>query len=173
MGTVNYMTSKYITLGIKPIDAWDIEQDESAMEEMKEVAAEYNRTVEETIDQYISDIMEADYSNIEYILKKYSFRFFNVTIESGYYEGFSLNIEPDFDFYTIEDKRNAQKETTQLKKMLIECAGCGLVEVWPGWCTKYQDYTTTIKSISEAIKEVRQDIKTTETWWTHYHKRTA
>lgn len=147
MGAINYGTSEYITIGLEPYDCDDY------------------MTETEDIDY---ELMQMDYDtdreNVEYILDKYNFNFFNVSIECGYYEGFYLNIKTNFDFYNWEDKADALKEATQLKNMLIECCGCGLCEIWPGWCTSYKDYKESIKNIKAAIWQVKQDIKNTETW---------
>lgn len=147
MGAINYGTSEYITIGIKPYDYDDY------------------MTETEDIDY---ELMQMDYDtdreNAEYILNKYNFNFFNVSIECGYYEGFYLNIKTNFDFYNWEDKSDALKEATQLKNMLIECCGLGLCEVWPGWCTSYKSYEESIKSIKDAVLQIKQDIKSTETW---------
>ena len=147
MGAINYGTSEYITIGLKPYNYDDY------------------MTETEDIDY---ELMQMDYDtdreNVEYILDKYNLNFFNVSIECGYYEGFYLNIKTKFDFYNWEDKADALKEATQLKNMLIECCGVGLCEVWPGWCTSYKSYAESIKSIKDAICQVKQDIKNTETW---------
>lgn len=147
MGAINYGTSEYITIGLKPYNYDDY------MTETKDIDYE---------------LMQMDYDtdgeNAEYILDKYNFNFFNVSIKCGYYEGFYLNIKTNFDFYNWEDKADALKEATQLKNMLIECCGVGLCEVCPGWCTSYKSYAESIKSIKDAVWQIKQDIKSTETW---------
>ena len=141
MGTVNYKTSDYITLGIKPY-SYDMD------EEDREVN------------------YECDMLNVENCLAKYSFYYYHITIEPGYYEGFSLNIENNFPiaFDWYEEKLDAQKELTQLKKCLIECTGYGLEKCNPGWCTSYAGYYDTIKAIRATIKEMREEVKNTPTW---------
>lgn len=147
MGAINYGTSKYITIGLKPYDYDDY------MTETEEIDYE---------------LMQMDYDtdreNIEYIIDKYNFNFFNVSIEYGYYEGFYLDINTDFDFYNWEDKADALKEATQLKNMLIECCGCGLCAVHTGWCTGYENYKDSIDSVKAAISEIKDDIKKTKTF---------
>lgn len=166
MGTINYGTSDYITLGIKPYDYSDFENDTDFMEYINDQISEYGGSVEEYIYQTICDYEEEDYSNIESELKKHSFWYYHITIEHGYYEGFYLNIESNFPvaFDSWEDRRAANKEITKIKQCLIECAGMGLVEVWPGWCTSYKDYKTTIESINKAIRGMREEVKETPTW---------
>ena len=37
MGAVNYFTSDYITMGLRPYDPWELENDSDFMEEMRRV----------------------------------------------------------------------------------------------------------------------------------------
>ena len=166
MGAVNYFTSDYITMGIKPYDTCDFENDPDFMEMVREYMKEYGGTLENWIDDYIQTCYDADNDNVTAILEKYSFYYFHVAIKPGYYEGFTLDIENNFSvaFDGWEDKRAAQREITSLKKCLLECAGVGLVECWPGWCTKYNDYKGTCKAIGAAIKAMREEVKNTPTW---------
>ena len=165
VGAINYKTSEYITLGLKPYSAFDLEKDAEFMEEMQAQAEEYGNTVEEEVYSYIDRCYECDVMNVEYEFDKYAFYYFHVTMEPGYYEGFTINIESNFDFDAWESKQEAQKEITQLKKMLIECAGLGLVSCYPGWCSGYDDYAGTIETIKAAVKEMREEVKHTPTWW--------
>lgn len=84
----------------------------------------------------------------------------------GNYEGFTLDIENNFPiaFDGWEDRREANKEITEIKEFLIACAGLGLVECSPGWCTGYNDYKGTIAAIKAAIKNMREEVKRTPTW---------
>ena len=79
MGTINYMTSSYITMGLKPYDTSDYEDENGNID---------------------YDLLEMDYeddrTNIESILSRYSFYYFHVAIKSGYYEGFSLVFDNNF-----------------------------------------------------------------------------
>ena len=87
-------------------------------------------------------------------------------IKPGYYEGFTIDIENNFPvaFDTWEDKRDAQKEITQIKLFLLECVERGLCQVFPGWCTGYRNYKESITGIKQAIKEMREEIKIIPTW---------
>lgn len=138
MGAVNYFTSDYITLGIRPYDRYELEQDADFVEEMIESINEYGGTREDFINNYIDDCYECDFASIETELKKYTFYYYHVAIKPGYYEGFTIDIENNFQaaFDSWEDKREAQKEITKIKRFLIDCAGLGLVRCFPGWCTK-------------------------------------
>ena len=157
MGAVNYSTSDYITMGLKPYDISDCEDENGDIDyEMLEMA------------------YEDDMTNIENILSRYSFYYFHVTIKPGYYEGFTIDIENNFPvaYDDWEDKRAAQREITRLKQCLLECAGSGLVTCYPGWCTGYEDYKGTCKAIAAAIKDMREEVKNTPTW-AQYERETA
>lgn len=149
MGAVNYSASDYITLAVKP---YDLELDPLELE----------------------DAYTEDRENVDYILSLYNLYYFHISVKPGYYEGFSLDIEYNFPvaFDNWEEKRDAQKEVTQIKKMLPEFAGVGLVKCVPGWCTSYSDYTGTCKAISSAVAEMREEVKSTPTW-AQYERETA
>ena len=166
MGTINYMTSHYITMGLNPYDISDFKNDKCLISEIQEEIKKYGGTVESYIYDLIDRYYEDDEKNIESILSRYSFYYFHVAIKAGYYEGFSLDIENNFPiaFDSWKDKRAAQKEITSLKQCLLECAGCGLVACYPGWCTGYEDYNGTCKAIAAAIKDIREEVKNTPTW---------
>lgn len=97
MGTINYGTSNYITIGIEPYDASDFEKDIDFMEELQNEVNEYGGTIEEAMSNYIQSCYEADHGNIEYLLNnKYDFHYFHIVIEWGYYEGFYIDIENNY-----------------------------------------------------------------------------
>ena len=171
MGTINYFTSDYITLGLRPYDRYDLENDHDFMEELQREVDEYGGTLESALDIYINDSYECDYDNIKTELEKHCFHYYHITIKPGYYEGFTLDIENNFSVAldSWEDRRDANKEITEIKQFLIDCAGLGLVECSPGWCTGYSDYNGTIQAIKTAIKEMRSELKTVPTW-TQYNR---
>lgn len=164
MGAVNYSTSDYITLGIRPYSRFDLENNTDFMTEIRAEVAEYGGTEEEAIEDYISDCYEADIENVETILSHYSFYYYHVVIKPGYYEGFTIDIENNFPvaYDNYEDKRDAQKEITQLKKCLLELAGIGLVACSPGWVTGYKDYKDTCKFIESAVVIMRNEARETD-----------
>ena len=169
MGAINYFTSDYITLGVKPYDTDDYIKDNDFMDFIREewnVNTEDENEVLKAVNIQINTDYEADRENAENILNKYGFYYFRVVLKPGYYEGFTLDIEKNFGVALDgwEDRREAQKEITQLKNCLLELAGVGLVACSPGWCTGYKDYNETIKAIKEAIKEIREECKTIPTW---------
>ena len=149
MGAVNYYTSDYITVGLIPFDSDDfIDEDENIDYEAMNFEYEYM------------------YETIETILKKYDFYYFHVVIKPGYYDGFTIDIENNFSicFDTWEDKRNAQKEITQIKLFLLECINFGMVKVCPGWSTSYYTTEETKKELNSAILEMREEVKNTPTY---------
>lgn len=165
MGTINYKTSDYITLGMKPYDVDDFINDEDFIAEYEEYGR--GRSAEDFALDMIARYEEDDYENVRSILGKDGYRgTFNVTIEVGYYDGFSLNIENNFPvaFDCWEDKRDAQKEITEIKRLLRECAGVGMRACYPWWATTYEEYKGTLKKIDEAIKEMREEVRRTPTW---------
>ena len=158
MGAVNYYTSDYITLGIKPYDFEDIKQgmlDDDYYSDEEEIT-------DDMVYDMIHDYYDDDWANAESILNKYSFDWFDVELKSGYYEGFTLDISSKFDFYDEEDRQDALKETDELKKCLVDLAGNGMVSCGPGWCTSYCDYNETLKEIDEAIAEIKEEIEKEE-----------
>ena len=165
MGTINYGTSDYITMGSKPVDGWDLEHDPELMKALELEVEEYGGTIEEAVISWADAINEGDYENAKHIYEKYDFYYFHIELKPGYYDGFYFDIENNFGiaYDSWEDKREAQKEITQIGKMLKELAGVGVVSVSPGWCMGYKDYKQTIADIKSAIKTMRAEVKQTPT----------
>lgn len=166
MGAINYCTSNYITLGLRPYDRDELTKDPEFMEELQREINEYGGTVEAALDSYINDCYSCDYDNIKTELEKHYFYYYHIAIKPGYYEGFTLDIENNFPVAldSWADRRDANKEITEIKQFLIDCAGLGLVACYPGWCTRYSDYNGTIQAIKAAIKDMRGELKTIPTW---------
>ena len=166
MGAINYYTSNYITLGLRPYDKNDYTNDPEFMAALQAEIDEYGGTVEAALDSYINECYEEDYNNIKTELGKHYFYYYHITIKTGYYEGFTLDIENNFPVAldSWKDRRDASKEITEIKQFLIDCAGLGLVACSPGWCTGYSDYNGTIRAIKAAIKAMRDELKTIPTW---------
>ena len=152
MGTINYKTSEYITLGY---NCDDIDNEE---------LNDYYYTIED------------NYNQIRWLLDKYRFTYFHITVEPGYYEGYALNIEFNYPvcFDGWEDRRQAQKEITVIKKFLLECINdFGCVSVYPGWCTEYADRQDTLKDLSDAVADMRDTVRHTPTWQQYHGERLA
>ena len=79
MGTVNYATSDYITIGLKPYDYEDFEDENGNIN--------YDM---------MNDYYQDDYNNIEAILNKYDFHYFHVVIKPGYYDVYYIYIENNY-----------------------------------------------------------------------------
>lgn len=169
MGTVNYYTSDYITLGIKPYDVDGYMNDSDYMDYLREeqsIDTNNEKAVLNAIYEQISMDYDEDYANVLDELENHIFTYFNVVLKPGYYEGFSIDIEHNFgycyDDYT--EKQEAQKEITEIKEFLLNCAGYGMVKCVPGWCTSYGDYKSTVKAIKAAIKAMRDEVRNTPTY---------
>lgn len=168
MGAINYKTSDYITLGV---DLNKINNYYYSKEYEEECFKEYGKDI--NINDFILE--DKDYTilnmleNIQEILENYNFYYFHITIDDGYYEGFSINIENNFQvcFDDYKSKLDAQKEISQIKKCLLNFVNNGLVEVFPGWVTGYNNKENTKKSIKNAIKQMRQEVKNTPTYYTY------
>ena len=60
MGTINYGTSNYITMGVQPEYPWEYNENSAIMDEMRELAEEWGCSVDEAISQNIQHNLEAD-----------------------------------------------------------------------------------------------------------------
>lgn len=143
MGTINYKTSDFITLG-------------------------YDLSSVDYEEEFYHDFIDDDFYQIEELLKQQYFYYYHITLEPGYYEGFTINIENNFPycFNDYSEKQEAQKEVTQIKNFLIYIVdNFNICAVRPGWGTAYLNYKETISKIKEAAKEMKNEIKTTPT---HY-----
>ena len=143
MGTINYKTSDYITLG-------------------------YNLNNVNHEDDFYYDDINFEYDQICAILKSEYFTYFHIKLEPGYYEGFSIDIEYNFSYCLDNyfEKLEAQKEITRIKNfMLYIVENFNICAVFPGWCTGYSDYKKTISVINEAIQEMRGVVKETPTYY--------
>lgn len=147
MGTINYGKSQYITIGADP-------------------------------DNYERDgdlyWMQYDYDDAAELVKEVKGSYYHVSLEPGYYEGFYVDIEENYGacFDYCEDRAKANKEITQIKKLLHRLVNeYFLCAVLPGWCTTYYDAQTSHKMIDEAIKDMRADVKNKPTWMRYSGKR--
>ena len=149
MGTINYAMSDYITIGLKPYDYEDFEDENGNID--------YDM---------MNDYYQDDYNNIETILNKYDFHYFHVVIKPGYYEGFSIDIENNYGvcYDSWQDRKEALKEATQIKLFLLECIDNGLCKCSPGWCTGYYDRAESVKAVKQAVKEMKEEIRSIPTW---------
>ena len=149
MGTINYHTSKYITLGEKPFD----------FETVKAESFDAPDVSDEEVYDLINTNYEDDFENAELLLDRYNFEYFDLDLEYGYYEGFYLDLDTNFEFYSEDDRNDALKELNELKDLLVDLAGYGMVSCTPGWSTGYASFDETIKDIDRAIEDIKKDIK--------------
>lgn len=143
MGAINYKTSDYITVG-------------------------YNCNNIDYDDAFYFEYINDEYDNINYMLQNYNFYYFNVKLVPGYYEGFSIDIEFNFGycFDSYLDKKEALKEITQIKHFLLYCINdFNCCAISPGWCTIYYDYKESLKKLKDAIKDMKEQIKNTPTYY--------
>ena len=174
MGTINYGTSDFITLGIKPYNPEDFESDSGWLDFIRDewgIDTEDPEAVRDAAYEDIGFCYEDDRENFDSLLDKYrsaagGFWFFHIKLEPGYYEGLYIDIENNFPvaFNDYVEKRDAQKEITRIKAFFRVLAGCGFVACFPGWCMGYSDYKTTLKEIDSAIRDMRETVKNTPTW---------
>lgn len=142
MGAINYYTSDYITIG-------------------------YNLDFVDYEDEFYHEVISDYYDQVKYRLEQEHFYYFHVVLKPGYYEGFTVDIEFNYKccFDYFREKREAQKEITQIKKFLLECINdFECCAVFPGWCTRYNNYTDSIKLLNEAVQEMRQEVNNTPTY---------
>lgn len=156
MGAVNYYTSDYITLAVRPYN-----MDDEMLKVLREEIAEYGNpyeTEQQYIDQYISDCYSDDYINIKSVLDRYNLYYYEIDIEPGYYEGFSLKIKL-LEYYDVDDLTQAAKEIPEVIQCLKECVKCGMVACYPGWCTAYFNHDETLTKIDEAADKMLEELK--------------
>ena len=140
MGTINYGTSKFITVGLNPNFYEDTEGENGEIIEGSryELMEDMRRYTE----HYFGEL---DLSENEA---------FKVSIESGYYEGFYINITDEWLYFDDEDDRNkGRKELEKIFEFLNVVVDNGLTVCYPGWCTKYLDYTESKKALETAKTE--------------------
>jgi hypothetical protein len=154
MGTINYKTGDVITLGFDV--SGDVEED-YGIEEV-EMMREYIEAKAEDIDH----------------------DWFNLDIDSGYYEGFyvavnrSYNTDNELDRdisngillesiadmwrLTDEMKEEVKVEAEELRKELKTLITESFVVCFPSWCTGYCDKVASMTEIDKAIDKVISEL---------------
>lgn len=168
MGSINYHTSEYITLAVKPLEIEEVLQDPYFFEWADSIVRSWTGSA--TLEALAVDRIYNDYQDIyntaKNIIGDYDFERYELHTLPGYEEGYSIDVEcclPGH-FDTYQHKKEAQKEVTQVKECLIRLVKeCGFRECFPSWSTSYSDEKDTIKGINEAIKLMRKEIAITET----------
>ena len=172
MGTINYFTSDYITMAVEPCSVCDFDRTE-AVDFLLENGYEREEITDAVIDAYLSELVsvyaEDAFLNVKTELEKHAFYYFDICMKWGYYDGFQLMISLNRDRINVwQDKRDAQKEITEIKRFLLTCADMGLVACYPSWVISYEEHSGTVKAISAAAKEMRQDVKNAQTDLQHW-----
>lgn len=164
MGTINFKTSQYITMGVKPYDAAEVAKDPDFLDFINEYYP--GEDPERMAAEEISGYYDADRENIESILKNYSFDYFNIEVIPGYYESLQIFISDNLPLYFDDDdeKREALEEVDKMTEFLKEAAGVGFIACFPSWATGYKDHAETLKEIDEAAGKMREEITSAATW---------
>lgn len=155
MGTINYNSNKFVTLGIEPYDFNDMK--EAYIQDTQD-----QDIPDQVIFDQISEYYSCDYANADQELKKLALDNFKVSIENGYYEGLYIDIEyNNLFFYDQEEKDATIKEAESIKQFLVSCAGMGFVSCIPFWYTIYKNYDETLKDIEDGFNKMMDDINNT------------
>jgi len=170
MGTINYKTSEFITLGYPVIGPWDIMQDEKysvCKEEYKAMAGEMGvEFTEDFIDSVLRIDGEEQFINAREIVEQYhpNLDLFTVKIDPGYYSGFSLIIDQEYCTLDDEEERaEALEDIEQIEKVLVGLTVyAGMVQVYPGWCTAEKSFDETKEAIRNACDEMKRSVNSME-----------
>lgn len=138
MGTINYKSNEYITIGINP-DNFDYDDITFIYDEIKNILQKYN----------------FNYFNVSIQPGYYEGFYIDIVNDYLYYDNWN-------------EKRDVLKECTQLKLFLSECIENGLVKVTPGWCTGYYEYKNSKTELKKAIKQLKLYILKYPTYKTYY-----
>ena len=137
MGAINYGNGNIINLG------YDLRH------------VDYNNYEEEEF--YFDEL----YQDVERLLDKEYFEYYDISLENGYYDGFYLKV--DFKYLWLDDyasKLEALKEATRLGNLLRTLIkDYSMVSYSAGWITHYYDKETSLKMVKNAIKGEKDMIK--------------
>lgn len=177
MPAANFGHSDYITLGYL-ISPNELENDSSYMEDVHDRAMEvweednpdWNLDDEgeepdlaDIINDIIYDDIEAMYEDgfyaAEHIINNADFRFIEIDVESGYYEGAWLKIQMDYTLEDESDREDLYQDIAKCGEILLELADMG----WRS-CSSHcyagthrAEYTETVEDIANAIREMMQE----------------
>ena len=181
MPAANFGRSDYITLGFL-VDTYELTHDEIFMSDIREEALEHwevdndyedllpdeqpdlDDIVDELIYRQVQDEYEDNIYIVENKLSNLNLHYYDITIESGYYEGMYLNIELSFDEWDLDSedlRENIYKEISEIGEFLIS-----LAEDY-GWrtvsSTCYSTYRAelpeTLEDIQDAIMGMMQQVQ--------------
>ena len=162
MGTINYRTSDFVTMGHI---LYDIEDFDADKEEILDIIKE-NKGEDATEDEYrdfvyslMQDYYTEDCDCVKGILDNHNFEFFDIEIVNGYYDGFSIDISLNAcDVESPEEKDAVRAEIEEIKEFLIDTMDYGCVSCHPFWYTKYDSREDTLKAIDKATASMLTEI---------------
>lgn len=163
MGAINYGSNNIIgSFGYSWINYFPSEED------IKQCREDYDLSEEDYTDEDIEnrilddshDMMEEDMEEVRRHLCGY--KYYDVKVEYGYYEGFYIDIDDKFLYLdSYEQKKEMQKELTKLKKELTYVIeNFGVRVCYPGWCTGWEkEIKDSLRELNVGIQEERKRIK--------------
>jgi hypothetical protein len=158
MGAWNYGTSDVITVADYGINYTP------SNEEIEDVMAEYEcdeKEAENILHQQHYDYTVERFDSVNALFKNQDFKYYTVSVDGGYYEGFQINISREqlaFDYWY--QRKEMHKELTQIKnKIIVAIEEYTMRVCYPGWCIGWKDtIEESLKALNEAIKEERKVI---------------
>ena len=116
------------------------------------------------------DELEKEYlfDDINYLLEKNDFNYYDIKLLFGYYDGFYLSISFKWYYYdNYNDKKENLKELNKLYKLLLELIQNYNMRFYtPGWVTAFYNENESISALKEAIEKERNCIKKAHTLYT-------
>lgn len=166
MGTINFKTSKYITMAHETKTGLDLFNDSNWYEEERQYLLDHG-TDEEDIEDELADRAEAyaafyeeqDFLTVQNELKEHSFVYFDITLQGGYYDGFQLLIDDSCTVWDEEDRKDALEEVEEIRSFLHTCNDFGMRACSPHWCTGWKDFNETADAIEDACNAMRKEVE--------------
>lgn len=156
MGTWNYGMSECLTtLGYYDINYSPTEEE---IEEEMEINDVDKETAKRLCYESNNYSVSQDFNNVKALFEQKEWLYYDIKVESGYYEGFWLSISDKYyELNSTAEKKEWQKELNELAKVLNTCVRDYLMRVcYPGWCIGWEDtIEDSLKALNEAIKEER------------------
>lgn len=187
MPAANFGSSDYITLGYL-VSTYDLEHDEDYMEDIRAQALEdwYDDNPDWNLDEngeeipaedldapdlssYVDDILareeewmyEDAYYGAKRLISDANLYYFSVELESGYYEGYYLDISWNRDYLESENqKEELYQEIAKIGEILTELASYGWRTVSSTcYSTYYAEEEQTMQDISEALAAMVEEVQ--------------
>ena len=192
MPAANFGSSDYITLGYL-VSTYDLEHDEGYMEDIRAQALEdwYDDNPDWNLDEngeeipiedldapdlssYIDDILareeewmyEDAYYGAKRLISDANLHYFDMEIESGYYEGYYIDISWNRDYLESEnEKEDLYQEIAKIGEILTELASYGWRTVSSTcYSTYYAEEEQTMQDISEALAAMVEEVQETKVY---------